>query len=71
MAADLPDLDALIHKAERDDRRRSLQLGVVLIAGGIGLSLATHSLFGGQLVWVAPATLVVGAGLIVRGLKRA
>jgi hypothetical protein len=67
---DLPDMDELLRNSERSDRKRYLMLGLILVGAGIALFVGSRVLFSGELTFIAPATVAIGALFIGRAFVR-
>jgi hypothetical protein len=68
VSGELPDMDALLRESERREKKTSLVLGSIMLAGAAAVLFGSRALFHGAMQITMPAVGVLGLVLIVRGL---
>jgi len=68
--ADMPSMDEILKEGRKQDRRKEIVLGSILLAGGLALTLGLRALTGGAVTYMSYGAIGLGVALLARGLFR-
>jgi len=68
--ADLPSMDKILATGRARERRGEIVLGIVLLAGGLAMTLGLRNLTGGAVTITSFGAMALGLGLLGDALFR-
>jgi hypothetical protein len=68
--ADIPSMDEILKEGRKQDRRKEIVLGSILLVGGLAFTLGMRELTGGAAHYTSFGAIGLGVALIAHGLFR-